>query len=147
MLLTIIAACAVVGVGVWVLSWWQSRQAIEQVTSGLGGSSANDLTGRWTRESDADDDREADLIIDDDDPIEGTITVTFEESGVTCTATWTESTRDFGTIYVDAKVTSGDCVDNEWAVTVTGNTMTARQNWSAAGGNTSTPDLVLHKQT
>ena len=53
--------------------------------------------------------------------------------------------REFLTIHVDAKVTSGNCYDNEWEVTVSGNTMTAVQTWSENGG--STPTLVLHRET
>lgn len=137
-LLAVIAACAVIGAGVWVYSWWKAQSAI----GALAGQP--DFTGTWVRSANDSDDRDARLIITNDNPIRGTIRVTFESDSKTCEAKWTESTREFGSVYVDAVVTSGDCFDNEWKVSVAGNTLTAVQAWSESGE--SAPTLVLHRK-
>lgn len=142
-LLAVIAACAVVGAGIWLFSWWQTQRALNDALGGV--TEETDLTGTWTRVANDRDDRKVELRITNDNPIEGRITVNFTSIDVTCTATWTESTREFSTIHVDAKVTSGDCIDNEWQLSVSGNTMTASQTWSQSGQ--STPDLVLHRES
>lgn len=142
-LLAVIAACAVVGAGIWLVSWWQTQRAIDAVVGDT--VSGPDLTGTWTRPATKDEQREVELRITEDNPVSGNITVDFTEEGFTCTATWSETNREYSTIYVDANVTSGNCFDNEWKLSLDGNTLTAIMTWpeDAEPGST----LVLHRES
>lgn len=139
-LLAVIAVCAVVGAGIWLFSWWQARHIFDAAVQ-----DELNLAGTWTQTADSEDEREIELRISSDHPVRGTIAVDYKSSGGKCTATWEESTREYSTIYVDARVTSGDCGDNEWKLSVSGNTMTVSQTWSES--NTATPDLILHRNS
>ena len=71
------------------------------------------------------------VVLVNTDPVYGMISV----GGGQCVATWNEAGRISNTErYVNADVTQGSCVDNQWHVTISGNRVSGTD---ASGANAS----------
>ncbi|OYD70953.1 hypothetical protein [Rhodococcus sp. OK302] len=128
-----ITALVVVGFGVnWVYSTWKSNQIIDTLVGLSDPNSTSDLEGSWSGIAIYTSGTEVtlDASISKSSPISGSFTFGGE---VRCVVSLSETSREYGTIYVDTKAvgSSSDCAQSsEWAITLTGNTMTGKMNWS-----------------
>lgn len=127
------ASVLVIGLGYWGYSSWRANQLIAESITPL--SSGPDLTGTWEGSTKYPSGNQATIsaVLSASDPIRGSFTFTFE--GQDCIVDVSETSRQYGTIYVDTRTTAGslsECADSgEWQLTSAGNTLTGTLNWSS----------------
>ncbi|WP_255450136.1 hypothetical protein [Skermania sp. ID1734] len=137
----------IVGLGYWAYANWSAKKVVDDISKSIDSAALKiDPSGTWTGSHTGAADKVV-LEISSSTQLSGAITYYGKNDSVICVESWTETSRDYNTIYVDEKRESGSdkCSDTEWKITVEGNTLTAEKNWDSTGKTDSS--LSLHKSS
>ncbi|MEU3474395.1 hypothetical protein [Rhodococcus sp. NPDC006774] len=127
------ASVLMLALGAWVFNTWRTNQIINNSVAAV--SSTPDLEGAWEGVTEYVDGTPSSIVAElhNSDPIEGSFT--FLHDGSSCKVDVFETSRNFGTIYVDTRSTyqsDDDCATSgEWQLNSAGNTLTGTLTWSS----------------
>ncbi len=144
LVIAISAAVAALGTVVWLATWGYSAWQMSHIVSSIE-DPVPDLEGTWRGTySVSGKEWDVKLTITNSKPLSGQI----DYIGSGCTGGWNETSRKYGTIYVDEKDSDvgKDCAGlSEWKLTVEGNTMRGTITFIDKPAETTGGKLAVHK--